>query len=108
MESAHDIWLKALGELQTQISRANYNTWLQSTHGVSHEGSLFTVGTPSAFVAEWLTRRLCSLVKKTLTRVLGEETDVEFVVRNRARPQRRQQLTSALADGGATAIWTAE
>ena len=102
MESAHDIWLKALGELQTQVSRANYNTWLRSTLGVSHEGSLFTVGTPSTFVAEWLTRRLCSLVKKTLTHVIGEETDVEFVVRGSARPQRRQQLTSALADGGTT------
>jgi len=103
VESAHDIWLKTLGELETQVSRANYNTWLRSTHGVSHEGGLFTVGTPSAFVAEWLTRRLCSLVKKTLTHVVGEETDVEFVVRNRVRQQRKPQLSSALADGG-TAI----
>jgi chromosomal replication initiator protein len=102
LESAQDTWLKALGELQTQVSRSNYNTWLRSTHGVSHEGSLLTVGTPSAFVAEWLTRRLCSLVKKTLTHVVGEETDVEFVVRDQARPQRRPQLASALADGGAT------
>jgi len=101
VESAHDIWLKALGELQTQVSRANYNTWLRSTHGVSYEGGLFTIGTPSAFVAEWLTRRLCSLVKKTLTHVVGQDTEVEFVVRDRARPQRQAQLSSSLADGGA-------
>jgi len=100
VESAHDIWLKALGELQTQVSRANYNTWLRSTHGVSYEGGLFTIGTPSAFVAEWLTRRLCSLVKKTLTHVVGQDTEVEFVVRDRARPPRHPQLSSSLADGG--------
>ena len=61
---------------------------------------MFLVGTPSAFVAEWLTKRLHSLVKKTLTHVLGAETDVEFVVRGKTTPQKRQRLQSALADGG--------
>ena len=103
MESTHDIWQKALGELQTQVSRANYNTWLRNSHGVSYENGVFVVGTPSAFVAEWLTRRLHSLVRKTLTHVTGSETDVKFVVSDITQAQRRPQLRSALADGGAVA-----
>ena len=100
MESAHEIWEKALGELQTQVSRANYNTWLGNSHGVSFENGTFIVGTPSVFVAEWLTRRLNSLVRKTLTHVVGNETDVQFVVRDTTRPAARPQLQSAHADGG--------
>ena len=100
MESAHETWQKALGELQTQVSRVNYNTWLSNSHGVSCENGVFVVGTPSAFVAEWLTKRLRSLVKKTLTHVVGCDTEVEFIAHDRLRPQRRPQLQSALADGG--------
>ncbi len=100
MESAHETWQKALGELQTQVSRANYNTWLRNSHGVSYDNGVFVVGTPSAFVAEWLTKRLRSLVKKTLTHVVGYDIEVEFIVRDKLLPQRRPQLQSALADGG--------
>jgi len=103
LESTHDIWLKALGELQTQISRANYNTWLRNSHGVSYDNGVFVVGTPSAFVAEWLTKRLHSLVRKTLTHVIGTETDVQFVVHEAAPAPRRPQLRSAFADGAAVA-----
>ena len=103
MESTREIWQKALGELQTQISRANYNTWLRDSHGVSYDNGLFVVGTPSAFVAEWLTKRLHSLVRKTLTSVTGSETDVQFVVHDLTPAHRRPQLSSALADGGAVA-----
>jgi chromosomal replication initiator protein len=99
LESAHDIWQKALGELQTQVSRANYNTWLRNSHGVSYDDGVLVVGAPSAFVAEWLTRRLCSLVKKTLSHVTGSETEVQFIVQDRTRAARRPQLQSALADG---------
>ncbi len=103
MESAHVIWQKALGELQTQVSRANYNTWLRNSHGISFEGGLFVVGTPSAFVAEWLAKRLHSLIKKTLTGVTGVDAQVEFRVQNGARPHRRAHAENALADGGAVA-----
>jgi len=103
LESTREIWQKALGELQTQISRANYNTWLRDSHGVSYDNGLFVVGTPNAFVAEWLTKRLHSLVRKTLTSVTGTETDVQFVVHGPTPTPHRPQLRSALADGGAVA-----
>ncbi len=108
MESAQEIWQKALGELQTQVSRANYNTWLRNSFGASYGNGVFVVGTPSAFVAEWLTKRLHSLVRKTLSSVLGSETDVEFIVQDKAPAPRAPQLRTALADGGAVAPPRAE
>lgn len=103
LESPHEIWQKALGDLQTQVSRANYNTWLRNSHGISFENGVFVVGTPSAFVAEWLTKRLHSLVKKSLTHLTGCDTRVEFCVHDAARPQLRPRESASLADGGAVA-----
>ena len=53
-KSAHDIWDAVLGELQVQISKSNYKTWLEKTQGLNYQNNQFVVGTPNTFVAEYL------------------------------------------------------
>ncbi|MCK4388113.1 MAG: chromosomal replication initiator protein DnaA, partial [Dehalococcoidia bacterium] len=48
MEPAREIWQRVLGELQVQVSKANYTTWLKNSHGVSCQEDTFVVGVPSA------------------------------------------------------------
>ena len=78
--SPQQVWEAALGELQLQMARANYETWLRDTEAADFDGETFTVGAPSAFVAEWLERRLRSVVRKTLLGLLGRAVAVRFVV----------------------------
>ncbi len=79
--SAKDIWDTTLGELQLQVTEANYETWLKNTIGLDFQNHDFTVGVPSVFVSEWLTKRLSSLVRKTLMSVTGQKKlQVQFVV----------------------------
>ncbi|MDO8670279.1 MAG: chromosomal replication initiator protein DnaA [Dehalococcoidia bacterium] len=78
--SAKQIWQTALGELQLQVNRANFNTWLKDTSVVSHEDNLFVIGAPTAFAQEWLESRMKSLVKKTLIGIMDQSVDVRFVV----------------------------
>jgi chromosomal replication initiator protein len=80
MRSAKDIWEAAKGALQVQVNKANYETWLKDTIGVSHQGDQFVVGTPRAFAKEWLEKRLYSLVRKTLINVIGQDIEVHFQV----------------------------
>ena len=87
MEPAREIWQRVLGELQVQVSKANYTTWLKNSHGVSCQEDTFVVGVPSAFVAEWLTKRLHSLIRKTLAEIIGRDVDVQFTVHNQDQPQ---------------------
>ena len=82
MEPAREIWQRVLGELQIQVSKANYTTWLKSSQGISCQEDTFEVGVPSAFVAEWLTKRLHSLIRKTLAGIIGRDIDVKFTVHN--------------------------
>jgi chromosomal replication initiator protein len=76
--SAKEVWQAALGELQLQVSRTNYNTWLKDTVGVDFDGRRFVVGVPNAFVADWLETRLKSLIRKTLSSILACSVEVDF------------------------------
>lgn len=85
MESAKEIWQSALGRLQIQVSKANYSTWLSDSQGLSCQDSTFVVGVPNVFVAEWLSKRLYPLVRKTLADIMGQDIDVRFEVHNAQR-----------------------
>lgn len=99
MESAKEIWERALGELQIQVSKPNYITWLKNGQGISYQDNIFIVGVPSIFVAEWLSKRLYSLVRKTLANIIGEDVDVQFVVHGQDELQTPLACASQ-ADGG--------
>jgi chromosomal replication initiator protein len=80
LESAKEIWQSALGKLQIQISKANYTTWLGDSQGLSCHDNVFVVGVPNVFVAEWLSKRLYPLVRKTLVDITGKDVDVRFEI----------------------------
>jgi len=80
-KSASEIWDAALGGLEVEVTRSNYQTWLKDTIGLSYQDGYFVVGVPNTFAVEWLEERLLHLVKKTLASVLGCTVDVQFEVR---------------------------
>ena len=82
--SAKEIWEAVLGELQLQITRTNYDTWLKDTVGLSHHADLFVVGVPSPFAIEWLDKRLHSLIKKTLIGITGSNLNVRFQIQEQS------------------------
>jgi chromosomal replication initiator protein len=79
-ESPRTMWEAALGRLELQVTKPNYDTWLKGTVGIADEGSVFVVGAPSDFATEWLSTRLRPLVTKALACVAGRDLDVRFQV----------------------------
>jgi chromosomal replication initiator protein len=101
LESAKETWKRALGNLQIQVSKANYTTWLSNSQGLSCQDGTFVVGVPNVFVAEWLSKRLYPLIRKTLVDIMAKDVDVQFEIHNPEQP--RQVGVSPLAtqtDGG--------
>jgi len=64
--SAQEIWDAALGELQIQVNKSNYRTWLEKTVGLSYRDNQFVVSVPNSFVTEYLDKNQRSLIEKTL------------------------------------------
>ncbi|MFC2003259.1 chromosomal replication initiator protein DnaA [Chloroflexota bacterium] len=78
--SAQELWEAALGDLQMQVSKANYRTWLENTAGLAYQDGHIIVGVPNAFVAEYLERNQRSLIEKTLACLTQCDTKVRFQV----------------------------
>ncbi|MBI4334612.1 MAG: chromosomal replication initiator protein DnaA [Chloroflexi bacterium] len=78
--TAQEAWEAALGELQLQVNKANFNSWLKPTRGLSYTDNTFLIGVPNPFIAEWLEKRWHSLIKKTLISVLGSDLEIKFQV----------------------------
>jgi len=93
---AAQVWEAALGELQLQMTRANYDTWLKDTFLVSQEEDLFVVGVESPFAADTLEHRLSPMIRKVLSGVVGRDVDVRFVVQQKRRGKARGAAATPL------------
>jgi len=79
-KTVQEIWEAALGELQIQVNKANYKTWLEKTVGLSYQDNQFVVGVPNIFIAEYLDKNQRSLIEKTLIGLTSRKTKVRFHV----------------------------
>jgi chromosomal replication initiator protein len=99
LRSAQEIWEAALGELQLQVNKPNYDTWLKDTSGISYQDDLFVVGVRNVFIAEWLTNRLYSVIKRTLASITGGNLHVQFLIQPPGQPD-THLAHACQADGG--------
>ncbi len=74
------VWQAALGELQLQLTKSTFDTWLRDTSLLSYEDGGFVIGVENAYAKDWLENRLLSTIKRTLTGIVGRATEVRFVV----------------------------
>ncbi len=79
-----EIWETALGDLQIQVSRANYRTWLSKTTGLSYEDKKFVIGVPNTFAAEYLEKNQRSLIEKALLGLTAPDVQVVFEVNGKS------------------------
>ena len=78
--SARTLWEAALGQLELQVSRPNFDTWLRHTVGLRLDSDSFVVGTPSDFAVEWLRSRMSALIGRTVSPLLGGPIAISFEV----------------------------
>ena len=77
------VWEAARAQLQVQMSRRDFNTWLRDAVLVAHEDGAFIIGVPNAFAKEWLHSRLNGTVKKALAEAAGvseKEVSARYVI----------------------------
>jgi len=73
-------WQAALGQLQMDMSKAAYDTWVRNTELITHQDCNFKVGVQNAYARDWLASRLSDTVVRLLTGLMGAPQTVTFVV----------------------------
>ena len=95
--NVNDIWHAALGELQLQLTKATFDTWVRPTHAIAYTNGAVTVGVPSPYAKEWLENRLHETIQRTVTGIVGETTQVQYIVKDKTNP-RNQKADNATDD----------
>lgn len=77
---AEQAWQAAQGQLQMEMSKASYDTWVRDAKVVTYEDGYFVIGVRNAYARDWLESRLTSTVTRLLTGIMNRTVDVRFIV----------------------------
>ncbi len=82
------LWKAALGDLELQMTRATFNTWLRDTQctGLDTDGQTLIVTVKNEYAIEWLENRLSVVVDRTLHRLTNNGARVRYITRPAASP----------------------
>jgi chromosomal replication initiator protein len=80
---SQNAWQNALSQLQVEMPKASYETWVKSTELINYDQDKFTVAVHNAFARDWLDNRLSSTVSRMLSGMMNKPQTVEFVVWHR-------------------------
>jgi chromosomal replication initiator protein len=97
--NAERIWDAALGQLQMELPRATFDTWVRDAVLLAYEDGSFIVGVHNAYARDWLEDRLLSTVKRVLTGIASRSVEVRFVVWNGDIPEEEPLATPSLTPG---------
>ncbi|MGC8651274.1 MAG: chromosomal replication initiator protein DnaA [Minisyncoccia bacterium] len=75
-----ELWKAALGEIQLNISKANFLTWFKDTFIADIKDSTVFIGVPSNFVREWLENKYHKTILQSLTHLNPKITKLDYVI----------------------------
>lgn len=78
--NAEQSWQSVLGQLQMEMPRASFDTWVRHTRFVSYENGVMTISAQNAYARDWLENRLVSTAARLLAGMLNCNIEVRFVV----------------------------
>lgn len=77
---AEQAWQATLGQLQMEMQKAAFDTWVRDSELISYEDGSFIIGVQNAYARDWLQSRLSSKVTRLLTGLMNRSVEVRFIV----------------------------
>ncbi len=78
--SHEELWQSTLGEIEFEVSRANFATWFKDTSIQKVEDGVVTVAVPNAFAKEWLEKKFHKQIIKSLRSRAPDVRNAIYVV----------------------------
>lgn len=75
-----EIWQNILSQLEQELSKPSFDTWLKSTSLHSFDGYYLTIVVPNEFAKDWLETRYFDIIKKHSCNILDKEISLKFVI----------------------------
>lgn len=87
------LWESTLGQVEVEISKANFTTWFKDTFIFSYQNGEIIIGVPNAFTKTWLENKYHDSIVKKLRGSADE--DIRLVTYKVASKHKHQQQTAA-------------
>lgn len=75
------LWASCLSELQLQMTRATFDTWLRGSQVVEVGDGCLTVAVRHVYAVDWLQNRLMPVIQRTVARHARDDVKITFVAR---------------------------
>ncbi|MEO8608877.1 MAG: DnaA N-terminal domain-containing protein [Chloroflexota bacterium] len=72
------IWKKAYTQLEIQLDRASFDTWVRAARFLRSEGETYVIGVPNQYARDMLQHRLYRDVRRIVSNVAGTAVDLLF------------------------------
>lgn len=73
-------WQSARGQLQHELPKSAFDTWVRDAKFVSFEDDTFVISAMNTYARDWLADRLTTTLSKLLTGIMNRPIEVQFVV----------------------------
>ncbi len=91
-EQAKYVWAACLDLIRDGVNTQSFKTWFEPIIPIGLNSGKLTIQVPSQFFYDWIEEHYFPLVNSTVTRVLGSDATLEYVVR-RDEPGIDQEYT---------------
>ena len=90
------IWQSTLGEMEIQLSRANFATWLKDSKLVDKRDGTLYVALPNNFAKEWVENKYHKNILGVIRNLDGSVKKIEFVVGNKVPAPSRSESAAQI------------
>lgn len=77
---AEKAWQAAVGQLEMEMPKAAFDTWVRDARFITYEDGDFVIGVKNAYARDWLDSRLSSTITRLLTGIMNRTISVRFIV----------------------------
>jgi chromosomal replication initiator protein len=92
--NAEQAWQSVLGQLQMEMPRASFDTWVRDTKPLSYQNGKLVIGVRNAYARDWLENRLASTVSRLLVGIVNASVNVDFVVNGNEYEPALEEMSS--------------
>lgn len=90
------MWEAALGELELELSKANFTTWFEETFIIKNDAGAISIAVPSDFNKRWLETKYHQSILKALRRIADDDVkSVVYVVSTKQKPKNTVTIETA-------------
>jgi len=86
-----ELWQMVLGQIQLNISQANFATWFKNTEITSQEKSKVVVMVPNSFVKEWLENKYNKDILKILHEADKRIKEVDYIIGKNTKKEEKEE-----------------